>query len=182
MRSLKRAEVEELVAKGRAASEHEITKMLDELEEKHPGVYRVIYGEPSDGIAMINKDMANLYLNLSCDVIWVFNSAFGRLPEVENEEKWVSDHLSRIDAELKSITKEIPMNSKFRKNLQERFVKRSVEAKIQLDLLQYLEGEVVKYASFKNTRKKAISITNNLLFVLVRLLGDLHYSVQIKNA
>jgi hypothetical protein len=182
MRSLERAEVEEIVAKGRAASEHEITKMLDDLEEKHPGVYRVIYGEPSDGIAMINKDMANLYLNLSCDVVWVFNSAFGRLPEVGNEEKWVLDHLSQINAELKSITEEIPMNSKFRKNLQERFVKRSVEAKIQLDLLQYLEGEVVKYASFKSAREKAISITNNLLFVLVRLLGDLHYCIQTKNA
>ena len=154
MRSLERAEVEELVAKGRAASEHEITKMLDELEEKHPGVYRVIYGEPSDGIAMINKDMANLYLDLSCDVIWVFNSAFGRLPEVENEENWVLDRLSQIDAELKSITKEISMNSKFRKNLQERFVKRSIETKIQLDLLQYLKEEVVKYASFKNARKR----------------------------
>jgi hypothetical protein len=182
MRFLERVEVEELVAKGRAASEREITKMLDELEEKHPGVYRVIYGEPSDGIAMINKDMANLYLDLSSDVIWVFNSAFGRLPEVENEEKWVFDHLSQIDAELKSIAEEIPMNSKFRKNLQERFVKRSVEATIQLDLLRYLDGEVVKYASFNNARKKAISVTNNLLFVLVRLLGDLHYSVQTKNA
>ena len=136
--------------------------MLDELEEKHPGVYRVIYGEPSDGIAMINKDMANLYLDLSCDVIWVFNSAFGRLPEVENEENWVLDRLSQIDAELKSITKEISMNSKFRKNLQERFVKRSIETKIQLDLLQYLKEEVVKYASFKNARKRAISVTNNI--------------------
>lgn len=182
MRSLERVEVEELVAKGRAASDKEITKMLDELEEKHPGVYRVIYGEPSDGIAMINKDMANLYLNLSCDVIWVFNNAFGRLPEIENEEEWVLEHLSQIDAELKSITEEIPMNSKFRKNLQQRFVKRSVEVKIQLSLLQYLEGEVVKYASFKNARKKAISVTSNLLFVLVRLLGDLHYSVQTRNA
>jgi hypothetical protein len=182
MRSLERAEVEELVAKGRAASELEITKMLDELEKKHPSVYRVIYGEPSHGIAMINRDMANLYLDLSCDVVWVFNSAFGSLPEVEDEEKWVLDHLSQIDAELKSITEAIPMHSKFRKNLQERFVKRSVEAKIQLDLLQYLEGEVVKYASFKNAREKAISITNNLLFVLVRLLGDLHYCVPPNNA
>lgn len=130
MRYLKRVEVEELVAKGRAASEHEITKMLDELEEKHPSVYRVIYGEPSDGIAMINNDMANLYLDLSCDVLWVFNSAFGVLPEVENEEEWVLEHLAQIDAELKSITEEIAMNSEFRKNLQERFVKRRVEVKI----------------------------------------------------
>jgi hypothetical protein len=65
---------------------------------------------------------------------------------------------------------------------QKRFVNQSIESKIQLNLLQYLENEVLKYASFKSARKKAISITNNLLFVLVRLLGDLYYSVQIKNA
>ncbi|MDD4272818.1 MAG: hypothetical protein PHG14_03720 [Desulfobacter postgatei] len=87
MRYIEKIEVEEIVAKGRASSEQEITEMLDALEEKHP-----------------------------------FN------------------------------------------------------------LLQYLESEVVKYASFKSARKKAISITNNLLFVLVRLLGDLYYSVQIKDA
>jgi hypothetical protein len=40
----------------------------------------------------------------------------------------------------------------------------------------------VNHLAFKSARKKAIAITNNLLFVLVRLLGDLYYDVQIKNA
>ncbi|WP_289023750.1 hypothetical protein [Desulfobacter postgatei] len=182
MRYLEKIEVEEIVAKGRASSEQEITEMLDALEEKHPYIYQFIFGEPSDGIAMINMDMANLYLDLSCDVIWVFNTVFGRLPELKNEEDCVLGHLSKIDAELKSITEEIRMDQKFRTKLQKRFVKQSLESKIQLNLLQYLESEVVKYASFKSARKKAISITNNLLFVLVRLLGDLYYSVQIKDA
>ncbi len=182
MRYIEKVEVEEIVAKGRAASEQEITEMLDVLEEKHPYIYQFIFGEPSDGIAMINRDMANLYLDLSCDVIWIFNTVFGRLPELKNEEDLVLGHLSKIDAELKSITEEIPMDEKLRTKLQKRFFNQSIESKIQLNLLQYLENEVVKYASFKSARKKAISITNNLLFVLVRLLGDLYYSVQIKNA
>lgn len=181
MRILKRREVEEIISKGRMASEYEITAMLDELEKKHPGVYRVIYGEPSDGIALINKEMADLYLDLSCDVIWFFSSAFGKLPVINNEEEWVLKHLSLIDAELKSLTNEVPMSSKFRKNLQERFVKRSFESKIQLELMQHLENEVVKYASFKKARKKAVLLTNNLLFVLVRLIGDLYLSVETKN-
>jgi hypothetical protein len=86
MRNLERIEVEEIVSKGRMASEQEITAMLDELEEKHPGVYRMIYGEPSDSIAFINKEMADLYLDLSCDVIWFFSNTFGKLPEIGNEE------------------------------------------------------------------------------------------------
>jgi len=182
MRILERTEVEEIIANGRSASEKEITEMLDELEEKHPTIYRVIYGEPSDGIALINKDMANLYLDLSCDVIWFFSKAFGKLPNIEGEEEWVLRHLSLIDAELKSLTSEITMNAKIRTSLQERFVKRSFESKIQLDLMQYLEGEVIKYASFKRARNKAAHVTNNLLFVLVRLMGDLYQSCESKNA
>jgi hypothetical protein len=178
MRILNRIEVEEIIAEGRSASEQEITAMLDELEEKHPGVYRVIYGEPSDGIALINKEMADLYLDLCCDVAWFFSKAFGKLPEIDNEEKWVLEHLSLIDVELKSLTQEIPMDSKFRKNLQNRFVKRSFDSKIQLELMQYLENEVSKYASFKSARKKAVLITSNLLFVFVRLMGDLYHSAE----
>jgi len=159
MKYIEKVEVEEIIAKGRASSKQEITEMLDVLEEKHPYIYQFIFGEPSDGIAMINRDMANLYLDLSCDVIWVFNTVFGRLPELKNEEDLVVGHLSKIDAELKSITEEIPMDEKFRTKLQKRFVNRSLESKIQLNLLQYLDSEVVKYASFKSGRKKAISIT-----------------------
>ena len=174
MRILKQKEVEDVISRGKKAPEHEITAILDELEREHPGVYRVIYGEPSDAIATVNKDMANLYLDLSFDVVWVFKEAFGKLPEVTNEEQWIFRKLSLIDAELKSLTKEIPMHDKFRSNLQERFIKTSFGSKIQLELLQYLENEVSKYASFNKKRTTAIHLTNNLLFVLVRLMGDLY--------
>lgn len=182
MRILKRREVEEIICRGKKAPEYKITAILDELEKDHLGIYRVIYGEPSDAIAAINKDMANLYLDLSFDVVWVFKEAFGKPPEVNNEEHWVSKNLSLIDAELKSITKEVPMDDKFRENLQERFVKTSFESKIQLELLEYLENEVTKYASFKKKRVTAIHLTNNLLFVLVRLMGDLYKLKTSKSA
>jgi len=174
MKILQQKEVEDIVSRGRKAPEHEITAMLDELEKKHPGVYRVVYGEPSDAIAAINKDMANLYLDLSCDLVWVFREAFGEIPELNNEEQWVLKKLSLIDAELKSLTNEIPMDDKFRKNLQNRFVKTSFESKIQLELLRYLENEVMKYASFNQKRAAASHFINNLLFVLVRLMGELY--------
>jgi hypothetical protein len=174
MRILKQKEVEGIISRGKKAPEHEITAILDELEKEHPGVYRVIYGEPSDAIATANKDMANLYLDLSFNVVWVFKEAFGKPPEVTNEEQWVFRKLSLIDAEFKSLTKEIPMNDKFRRNLQERFIKTSFGSKIQLELLQYLENEVTKYASFDKKRATASHLTNNLLFVLVRLMGDLY--------
>jgi hypothetical protein len=102
MRILSQKEVEAIVTRGRKAPENEITAILDELEIKHPQVYRLIYGEPSDALATVNKDMANLYLDLSCDVVMVFRETFGKIPEINNEEHWVLKKLSLIDAELKA--------------------------------------------------------------------------------
>ncbi len=174
MKILDQVQVQDIISQGRSAPGYVITAMLDEIEADHPGIYRIIYGEPSDAIAVINKEMANLYLDLSCDVIWLFIKAFGKPPTIKNEEKWALEHLSLIDAELKSLTNEIPMNGKFRRNLQNRFVKRSFESKVQLELLQYLDDKVSKYASFKKARSTASHVTSNLLFVLVRLMGDLY--------
>ncbi len=182
MRILDKNEMEAVIAKGKVAPDSKLDAILDELEEKHPGVYRVIYGEPSDAIAIINKDMANLYLDLSFDVVWVFREKFGKPPEVNDEEQWALTKLSLIDAELKSITKEVPMSDKFRRKLQERFVKNSFASKIQLGLLQYLDTEVRKYASFDKKRASASHLTKNLLFVFVRLMGDLYSLGKAKSA
>ncbi len=182
MRILDTNEVEDIVSRGTRLPDSKLDAILDELEKDHPGVYRVIYGEPSDAIAIMNKDMADLYLNLSFDIVWVFKEQFGKPPEVHDEERWVLTKLSLIDAELKSITKQVPMNDRIRRNLQERFVKNSFESKIQLGLLQYIENEVMKYVSFDRKRSAASQLTTNLLFVLVRLMGDLYTLKTIKSA
>jgi hypothetical protein len=182
MRILDTNEVEDIISRGTRLPDSKLDAILDELEKDHPGVYRVIYGEPSDAIAIVNKDMADLYLNLSFDVVWVFKEQFGKPPEVHDEERWVLTKLSLIDAELKSITKQVPMNDRIRRNLQERFVKNSFESKIQLGLLRYLENEVMKYVSFDRKRAAASQLTTNLLFVLVRLMGDLYNLKTIKSA
>jgi len=176
MKVLELAEVEDIVAMAKGVPESQLIAILDKWEEKHPEVYRIIYGEPSDAIANVNKDMANLYLDLSFDVLWVFGQRFGEAPEIDDEDRWVSSRLSLIDMELKSITKEFPMDSKIRGNLQERFVKSSLESSMQLGLLEYLGGRVMNYVSFDHKRAAASQLTNNLLFVLVRLVGDLYHS------
>ena len=158
---------------------HEITEILDNLQNKQPSIYRFIYGEPSDAINELNRDMANLYMDLSFDIVWFFQNKFGKLPELV-EEEWVIEKFSLLDAELKSLTNEIPMNDKFRSNLQERFVKRSLDSSIQMKLLEYIENQVNHYVSFNQKREKASQITKNLLFVLVRLFGDLYMLKQKK--
>jgi len=129
--------------------EREITAILDEFQEKQPEIYQAIYGEPSDAIAEENPEMASMYLEWCFDVIWIYRSAFGKPPVVPDRKQLVLNALSLLDLELKSLCDDVQMDEAFRTNLQKRFIDRSVEAGVQIELLQYLVGEVKKYASSK---------------------------------
>ena len=118
--------------------------------------------------------MASMYLELCFDVIWIYRSAFGKPPIVPDREQLVLNSLSLLDLELKSLSDEVLMDDAFRTNLQKRFIDRFVAAGVQIDLLQYLDGEVRKYASFKEERSAAIDLTNKLLFMVVRLMDELY--------
>ncbi len=175
-------QLEAIILQGKILPDNKIAKILDDLQNKQPSIYRFIYGEPSDIINLSNTDMAKLYLDLSFDVVWFFRNKFGKIPVITDHESWTTKKIALLDAELKSLTTEIPMDDKFRNNLQKRFVKRSLESSIQMQLLQYIENQVDHYASFNQKRKKAIQLTKNLLFVLVRLFGDLYRLKQAKKA
>ena len=174
MRLLSPKEIDRILALGRMLSDQEITTILDEFQEEQPEIYRAIYGEPSDDIAEQDPEMASLYLELCFDIIWIYRRAFGKPPKPLNKEQWVLDSLTLLDAELKSLCDDMPMNEVFRSTLQQRLIQRSIEAGIQTELIQHLEREVQNYASFKRQRRSAIDITRNWLFVFVRLMDDLY--------
>ncbi len=174
MRALSKNEVARFVQDGRKLSEKEGTAILDRFEINQPLMYQAIFGELSDGIAEENLDMANLFLDLCFDIILVYKIAFGSVPAKSKDKDWFNEKVALLDAELKSLNNEEPMSSKFKQRLSNRFVERSIEAGIQLELLQHLDEQVRNYASFKPSRKKAIHVTNNLLFVVVRLMDDIY--------
>jgi len=176
VRALSKSEIVGFVQEGKKLSEKEGTRILDQFERDQPQMFQAIFGELSDGIAEENLDMAHLFLDLCFDIIFVYKMAFGNAPANSKDESWFNRRVALLDAELKSLNSEEPMASKFKQRLSNRFVKRSIEAGIQLELLQYLDEQVRNYASFKASRKKAIHVTNNLLFVVVRLMDDIHSS------
>ena len=177
MRALSKSEVAGFVQEGRKLSEKEGTAILDQFERNQSQMYQAIFGELSDGIAEENLDMANLFLDLCFDIILVYKMAFGNAPAKSRDKGWFHEKVTLLDAELKSLNNEDPMSSKFKQRLSNRFVERSIEAGVQLEVLQHLDEQVRNYASFKHSRKKAIHVTNNLLFVVVRLMDDIYSSV-----
>jgi hypothetical protein len=176
LRILSKSEVEELVKKGKKLSAKEGTAILDEFEKSQPQMYQAIFGELSDAVAEENLDMANLFLDLCFDIIFVYNQAFGSAPVQSNEKDWLSARVALLDAELKSLNNDASMSSKFKQRLRNRFVERSIDTGVQIDLLKHLDEQVKSYASFQSSRKKAIHVTNNFLFVVVRLMDDVYSS------
>jgi len=174
MRHLSRKEIDRILAKGRILPVQEVAAILDEFQEKQPEIYQAIYGEPSDAIAEDNSEMADIYLELCFYVIWIYRSAFGKPPIVPDREQLVLNSLSLLDLELKSLCDDVQMDEAFRTNLQKRFIDRFVAAGVQIELLQYLDSEVRKYASFKEERSVAIDLTNIFLFMVVRLMDELY--------
>lgn len=176
MRALSKSEIVSIIQEGKRLSEQEGTVILDEFEKNQPHLYQAIFGPLSDGIAEDSLDMAHHFLALCLDIIFVYKKAFGNPSVKERDEQWLINKTKLLDAELKSLTKDIPMNAKFRNRLSDRLVERSIEAGVQIELLQYLDEQVKNYASFKHSRQKGVQITNNLLFVVVRLMDDIYAS------
>ena len=174
MRVLSRSEVDGFVNEGRKLSEQAGTSILDEFERRQPPMYQAIFGELSDGVADVNTDMADLFLDLCFDIIFVYRTAFGTTPGKRRSKKWLEEKVALLDAELKALNTEDQMSRKFRQRLSSRFVERSVASGIQLELLGHLDEQVRRYASFQPSRKEAIHVTNNLLFVVVRLMDDIY--------
>ena len=176
MRALSKSEIVRITQEGKRLSEQEGTAILDEFEKNQPHLYQAIFGSLSDGIAEDSLDMAYLFLDLCFDIIFIYKKSFGNPSVKERDEQWLINKTRLLDAELKSLTKDIPMNTKLRNRLSDRFVERSIDAGVQMELLQYLDEQVKNYASFKRSRQKGVQITNNLLFVVVRLMDDIYAS------
>ena len=174
MRLLSKEEIRRMLALGKMLPENDATTILDEFEEDQPDIYQAIFGELSSAIEEENKDMANLFLDLCFDIIWIYRKSFGRTPMTSKGDDWVSDTLTLLDAELKALLDDTAMHGKLQSNLQKRFIRRCVETGIQTELLEILTEEVMKYAAFKKKRRGAISSTYCFLFVILRLMDELY--------
>lgn len=182
MRILSPEEVKSLLATGKLLPDSMIKAILNELERCHPAIYRFIYGEPSDLIAAINKDMSNLYLDLAFDVVWIFREAFGGPPVMANADAWVFTELEMSPAEVKVMAEEMEIEGKMRMMPQGCLARPGDRRRTQSAILNYLETAAVAYASFQRGRASALHLTNHLLFILVLLIDDCYSEAKAKSA
>ncbi len=174
MKPVTRQDVDDIVQWGRSLSEEQGSRLLDHFEKHQNQLYNAIYGELSDAIAEDNVDMSNLFMDLCFDIVLVYQRILGDAPQEPEDNQWLESKMALLDAELKSLSPQSTMDSKLTSTLNERFVACCKEAGTPMALLDYLDEQVRHYASFHPARVPAIALTNNLLFVIVRLMDSLY--------
>ena len=120
--SLQENELAALLESGRRQTDEQLTSLLDEAQSTVALWYDAVYGPWSDAIAELSRPMAELFLDLACDILWVYSAWRGSLPREETEA--TLDFLHQLDLDLKAISGLTPMHPAF----QERF-RRRLEAR-----------------------------------------------------
>ena len=165
------SEIKDIIQNRTFLSPSEETSFLEEFKNIQPDIYSAIFGTFYKEISKINKDMGNLFIDLCFDIIWFYDSAFGKPPKIDSEKS--NFYLSEIDAELKSMPNNISMDQNFRYISNNRILKNVRDDGLQTELLRYINNAVEDYVSFNDNRNDAQACTNNILFVINQYMAKL---------
>ncbi len=119
-----------------------------------------------------NQEMAELFLGLCFDIIFIYQYAFGKAP-IENEESLIKQ-AALLDAELQALIPDNEMDGKIRAKLQNRFHERSSADETQMGLIRFMNTEIDAFAAESVSRVSAIKITQAMIFSVVRLFSSLY--------
>lgn len=176
MTQLREEELAVILERGRGQADEQLTALLDEAQSTVPLWYEAVYGPWSDAIADLSRPMAELFIDLACDILWVYSSWRGPLPPEEADA--TLDFLHELDLDLKVIAGRTRMHPAFEERFRQRLEARVLAREYPAPLLSYLEVEVRRFASFDRKRAVAIPLTANLLFVLVVWLHETYHSAE----
>jgi hypothetical protein len=118
--------------------------------------------------------MANIYLDLCFEILFVYTQSFGKPPKSKRGPKWLGDAFHLIHSELQALFPEILMEEQLRKRLTDRFINRFLEAGVQMELLSYLQDTLEHFTSLNQEREPAFNTTNSCLFIFLRLMDEIY--------
>ena len=157
------AQIDEALAAVKLLSDEEITELLDAFELRQPRIYQLIYQDLSDSILVINRDMCLLFLDLSFDVIWLYQRFYDDVRVVMKTA--YRPQARKAKAIAKAAKVGYAIDSVHDKMLKEEIL--SFGELNQSSLLFHIQDAVERYASFKLPREKAIAHSINMFQILI---------------
>jgi hypothetical protein len=180
MRELSEQELYQALAYAKSIDEENGEKILEQFQIEQTDLAQAIFDIFPAVIAEENKDMSYLFMDLCFDVLCVYQNAFGPLPSQNDMDiDWLEKQAVLLDAELQSLIKDKHMDGKIRAKLQDRFVSRVIKDSPQMTLVNFMNAAIDDFASENTSRVPAIKTTQTMIFIVIRLFGNL-YSHAIK--
>lgn len=150
-------------------------QIISQFQYDQPALSMSMFNMFPAFIAEKNQQMAYLFMDLCFDVICVYQHAFGSTPtQNELSPEWLEKQAELINSELQSLVPGIQINQKLKSKLQDRFHQRTKDDIPQHDLVTFMNEAIDGYAAESNARVDAIKITQAMISVIIRLLGDLY--------
>lgn len=175
MRELSEQELYQALDYAKSINEETGEKILEQFQNEQTALAQTIFGIFPQAIAEENEEMSYLFMELCFDVLCVFQKAFGPLPsQNEMDVDWLEKQAVLLDAELQSLIKDKHMDCKIRSKLQDRFVSRVIKDSPQMGLINFMNAAIDDFASESISRVPAIKTTQTMIFIVIRLFGNLY--------
>lgn len=175
MRELSEQELYQALAYAKSIDEENGEKILEQFQNEQTALAQTIFGIFPHAIAEENKEMSYLFMDLCFDVLCVYQNAFGSLPSQNDMDvDWLEKQAVLLDAELQSLIKDKHMDGKIRSKLQDRFVSRVIKDSPQMGLVNFMNAAIDDFASECPSRVPAIKTTQTMIFIVIRLFGNLY--------
>ncbi|NOU12634.1 MAG: hypothetical protein HOO92_01515 [Methylococcaceae bacterium] len=175
MHTLSERELYQALAYAKSIDEEAGSNIIAKFQLEQTALAETIFGIFPMVIAEQDQDMSYLFMDLCFDVLCVFQHAFGPLPSQDLMDfDWLEKQSMLLDAELQSLVKDRDMDEKIRNKLQDRFLKRSIEDNPQIGLVNFMNAAIDDFASESPSRVPAIQTTQTMIFVVIRLFGNLY--------
>ena len=153
-------------------------KIIEQLQLEQSALAETIFNIFPAVIAEENPAMAALFMDLSFDILCIYQKAFGPLPSPHDMDvDWLEKQSMLLEVELQALIQDKAMDARIRSRLQDRLLQRAIKETVQMGLVNYMNAVVDDYASENTSRVPAIKTTQTLTFIVIRLFSNLYSHV-----
>lgn len=179
MHQLSEQELYQALAYAKSINEESGAKIIEQFQSEQTGLAQAIFSIFPQAIAQENEDMSYLFMDLCFDVLCVFQKAFGPLPSQERMDyDWLERQAALIDTELQALIQDKFIDEKTNPKPQDAFVNPVAKDSSQNGLVDFMNNVIDDFAAEDPSRLPAIKTTRTMIFIVIRLFGNLYSAVN----
>lgn len=149
-------------------------RMMIQFEIDQPLFFQTIFNAFASIIEQRHEEMAHLFMDLSFEVLCVYQKAFGNTPKFKDDPTWMERQALLLDKELMPLMEGKKLSEKRIERMKADFFTPKQGEIIQNGLVEFLNESVDDFVSYNACDEATIDLAKTMLFVVVRLFNNLY--------